>query len=128
MVGRLIAKSEAMVWMFHATTNGYSAVSSPDVFEEHLKYVKGVEEKAWVDTFANVSRYTMERDAARTTQSRSSNRATFNLECPLDSAQFNLPLTVMIPVKGAMEVAALSVDSGTALPVQIQALFRFDMS
>ena len=111
---------EAMVWMFHAITNGYSAVSSPDVLEDHLKYVKGLGDKIWVDTFANVSRYTMERDVVQLTRTLAADRATFTLACPLDAAQFNFPLTVIIPVKGVANVDARRTDSGAALPVEVQ--------
>ncbi|MEI6646827.1 MAG: polysaccharide deacetylase family protein [bacterium] len=118
-VDRAITKGEAMIWMIHAITEGYNAVSSPAVIENHLKYVKSREDVLWVDTFANVSRYTLERDAAKLTQSVSENRATFTVECPLDQTKFNYPLTVVIPVKGAQQASARMAGSEVALPVEV---------
>jgi len=120
LVDRSIAKGEQMLWMIHAITDGYNAVSSPDVLENHLKYVKSREDSIWVDTFANVSLYTLERDAAKLTQSISGNRVTFTVECPLDPARFNYPLTVVIPVKNAAQAEAKQSGSGVSLPVEVR--------
>jgi len=120
LVDRAITKGEAMIWMIHAITEGYNAVSSPDVLENHLKYVTSREDAVWVDTFANVSRYTLERDAVKLTQSIAGNRATFTVECSLDRTKFNYPLTVVIPVKHAAQVEAKSRDSGVPLPVEVR--------
>ena len=120
LVDQAIAKGDPMIWMIHAITEGYNAVSSPDVLENHLKYVKSREDALWVDTFASVSLYTLERDAAKLTQSISGNRATFTVECPLDAAKFDYPLTVVIPVKAAAHVEARRNGFGGTLPVEVR--------
>ena len=120
MVDQAIAKGDPMVWMIHAITHGYNAVSSPNVLEDHLKYVKSREDALWVDTFANVSRYTLERGAAKLTGSISHNRAAFTVECPLDQTKFNEPLTVVIPVKDAERVEAKRDGSNVLLPVEVR--------
>lgn len=116
-----IKKGLAVVGMIHGITTGYQPFTSPDVFENHLKYVKSREDVIWVDTFANVSRYTLERDAVKLTQAMTEKDATFTLKCSLDQNKFNYPLTVVIPVKGAAKVEAKRRDSGESLPVEVRA-------
>ncbi len=120
MVERYLAAGKPLVWMIHAITEGYNAQSSPDVLENHLKYLKSREEVLWLDTYANVKRYTMERDSAKLTQSISGNSATFTLESALDQAQFHDPLTVIIPAKDAAQVIAKGQHSGALLPVEVR--------
>ena len=120
MVDRYLAAGKPLVWMIHAITDGYNAQSSPAVLANHLKYLKSREEVLWLDTYANVKRYTMERDAAKLTQSITSKHATFTLECDLDQTQFHDPLTVVIPAKDAAQVIARSRNSGAQLPVEVR--------
>ena len=119
-VERYLSQGRALVWMIHAITNGYNAQSSPDVLENHLKYLRSREDALWVDTYANVKRYTMERDVAKLTQFITKNSATFTLECALDQHQFHDPLTVIIPVKNAAHVVARFEKSGTQLSVEVR--------
>jgi len=120
LVNHALANGEAMVWMIHAITNGYNAVASPEVLENHLKFVASRRDAIWVDTFANVKRYMMERDAATLTQLISGDQASFNLACALDPTQFNYPLTVIIPAEHAVQVEAKRTDDGVSLPVEIR--------
>ena len=120
MVDRAIEKGELLVWMIHAIANGYNALSSPDVLEDHFKYVKSRADAIWVNTFSNVTRYAMERDAAKLTQSMSFNRAVFTVEGPLDRSKFNYPLTIVIPVKNAAKVVAKRSGARVPLPVEVR--------
>jgi peptidoglycan/xylan/chitin deacetylase (PgdA/CDA1 family) len=120
LVDQAIKKGDQMIWMVHAIKEGYNAVSSPDVFGDHLKYVKSREDTLWVDTFANVSLYILERDAANVAGSISGNKATFTIECPLDKMKFNFPLTVLIPVNNAAQAEAKRNGSNMALPVEVR--------
>ena len=120
LVDAAIMKGGQMIWMIHAINEGYNAVSSPDVFEDHLKYVKSREDTLWVDTFAHVSLYILERDAAKLIGSISGNKATFTMECPLDKMKFNFPLTVLIPVNNAAHVEVKRNGSNTTLPVEVR--------
>ena len=120
VVDRHLAQGDQMVWMIHAVTDGYNAQSSPDVLGNHLKYVKSREDVLWVDTFAIVSRYILERDAAKLTGGISNNRASFTVECPLDQTKFHDPLTVIIPVKDAERVEAKQSGSNVLLPVEVR--------
>ena len=118
MVDRYLAQGKALVWMVHALTDGYNAQSGPEVFGNHLKYLKSREDVLWLDTLAHVSRYTLERDATTLTQSLSGNRAAFTLASPLAPNLFSDPLTVVIPVKAAAQVEARREGSPVLLPVE----------
>ena len=115
-----IARGQAMVAMVHGITTGYAAFASADVFENHLRYVKSREDRIWVDTFANVSRYTQERDAVKLTSSQSPASATFTVECPLDPKRFDYPLTVVIPAGNVARAEAKRADCDGLLPVEIR--------
>ncbi len=109
-----------LVGMIHGITTGYEPFTSPEIFEGHLKYVKSLEAKVWVDTFANVSRYIQERDASKLAAVIVPGKAVFTLTCPLDPVRYNVPLTVVIPVKGKVS-KAIARRSGAEkeLPVRL---------
>ena len=119
MVDRYLKKGEALVWMMHAVTEGYNALSGPDILEDHLMYIRSKEDVLWIDTFAHVSRYTKERDAATLTASASAGRAEFTLECSLDPAVFHDPLTVVIPAKHPTDVLVRYQKSREIPPFEI---------
>ena len=101
-----IAKKEWGVTMSHSITEGGFRLSSPDVLAEHLDYVKSREKQIWVDTFANVARYTREQKVAKATAEWADNAVTVTVECALDPAIFDHPLTVIVPVAGARKATA----------------------
>ena len=119
MVERYLAQGKPLVWMIHAITDGYNALSGPEVLENHLKYLKKHEGLIWVDTYANIKRYTMERDGAKLTSSITNESATFTLQCGLDPTLFHDALTVVIAVNNAEHVVAKSSDSLAQLPVMV---------
>lgn len=121
MVDRYLNKGEALVWMMHAVTEGYNAFSGPDVLEDHLKYLRSKDDVLWIDTFAHVSRYAMERDAAKLSGSASADRAEFTLACPLEAGVFHDPLTIVFPADHATDVEARYKKSGAKLPVEVRA-------
>ena len=115
-----IAQGQAVVVMIHGITTGYSPFTGADVLENHLRYVKGREGRIWVDTFAAVSRYTQERDAAKLTSTQSPGAAAFTLECALDPKRFDYPLTVVIPAKNVARAEANRSGVAGPLPVEIR--------
>ncbi len=118
-VDRYLKKGEVLVWMMHAVTEGYNALSGPDVLEDHLIYLRSKQDELWIDTFAQVCRYTMERDAAKLTASTSAGHAEFTLECSLDPAVFHDPLTVVIPANHPTDVLVRYQKSGEKPPFEI---------
>ncbi|XHR27647.1 MAG: polysaccharide deacetylase family protein [Chthoniobacteraceae bacterium] len=106
------------VIMAHAIGSGYAAFADPDILRAHLQYVKSHEKDIWVDTFANVARYTKERDNTKVTiLSSGSGHVTFTLACALDPGIYNVPLTLVFEKPGATSVHAEC--AGSALAVQI---------
>jgi len=116
---RYLKKGEALVWMMHAVTEGYNAFSGPDVLEDHLKYLRSKDDVLWIDTFGRLSRYAMERDAAKLTVSTSADLVEFTLACPLDPGVFHDPLTIVIPANHATEVHARYKKGGERLPIEV---------
>ena len=119
MVDRYLKKGEALVWMMHGITEGYNALSGPDILEDHLMHLRSKEDVLWIDTFAHVSRYAKERDAATLTASASAGRAEFKLECSLDPTVFHDPLTVVIPANQPTDVLVRYQKSGEKPPFEI---------
>jgi len=115
-----ITQGDQMVWMVHGITEGYNAQSGPEVLGNHLKYLKNRQDVVWVDTYGSVSRYVMERDAAKLVATPSGNGLIFSLQCPLDSKLFGDPLTVVIPAPGVVKAEAKRSGSGMMLPVTIR--------
>ena len=82
--------------MIHGIAEGYAPLD-PALFRQHLEYVRGLGTQVWVDTFANLNRYRLERQAA-TLQvgATGAHEVRFTLTAPLDPAIYNQPLTVAV--------------------------------
>lgn len=106
------------VAMFHGIVRGYAALSDPEIFRAHLKHVKTRNADLWVATFADVARYTKERDAATLTVASSApGRLVFTLTAPLDPAIYDVPLTVVLDIPTAK--SARAERAGKPLPVRV---------
>ena len=105
------------VVMVHAIANGYAAFTDPDIFADHLRYVKSREADVWVDTFAKVGCYVKERDAAALDVSGKTGRITCTLTTPLDPVRYTVPLTLIVDAPGVKTAGAKR--KGQNLPVQI---------
>jgi peptidoglycan/xylan/chitin deacetylase (PgdA/CDA1 family) len=106
------------VLMTHGIATGYAAFTDPEIFREHLNYVKGRDKEIWVDTFANVARYEKEReDAKLSVSSAVSGKVVCVLAGSLDSAVYDVPLTLVIEASGAS--SARAERSGQDLPVRV---------
>ena len=69
----------------------------PNVFRQHLYYVKSRENELWIDTYAHVSAYIQERDNADLTLlSWERGKMKFVVSNPLDPAKYQVPVTVII--------------------------------
>ncbi len=114
---RLVQEKKWGVLMAHAITNGYAAMTSPEVLREHLKYVNSRGQDIWVDTFANIACYEQERDEARLTLTGKAGSVTCVLSSSLDPQRYNVPLTIVIDAPRATSASAER--SGRQLPVHI---------
>lgn len=116
---KLVKEKAWGVMMTHGVASGYAAMSSPDVFRDHLRYVKGREAEVWVDTFANVARYVKERDDAKLTLTPGpgDTAATVTIGGTLDPQRFDVPLTVVVEGTGA--TSAHAERDGKELPARV---------
>ena len=116
IVDKAIKTGQFIVVMAHAVAEaGYQPLSREDL-EGHLQYVSTLKGRIWVDTFANVSRYVRECDAAKVAVGESAaNRVTFTLACPLDPGLFNEPLTCLIHAGGHVLPASVQCERGGAV-------------
>lgn len=98
---KLVQEKKWGVTMTHAITNGYAAMSSPEILRDHWKYVKSRDREIWVDTFANIARYEKERGDAKLTLSEKAGTLTCVLTSTLDPQLYDVPLTLVVDAAGA---------------------------
>lgn len=115
---KLVQEKKWGVMMTHALADGYAALSDPEIFRAHLKYVKSLEGRIWVDTFANVMRYGKERESAVLETRGTASGLECTLTCKLDPAIYNVPLTIAISLPGAG--SARAERDGKPLPAQVR--------
>ena len=83
-----------LVLVFHGVDNiGWESLSS-DLLDEYFQYIKGKEDKLWVATFADVTKYMRQRMNADVQVSEKENKVIVNLTHDLDKTLYNLPLTL----------------------------------
>lgn len=115
-VDGLVAKREWGVTMIHGIADGFDKLSSPQLLDDFFRYVKQNEKQIWVDTFANVSRYALARDASKVVVIRSEpQKLIFAVECKPGAVEKGTPLTVVTEVKGALSAEAVQSGSGLRL-------------
>ena len=121
IIDKAILDRAAIMIMTHAVAEpGYQTVSAEDL-DGHLKYVSTLRDKIWVDTMANVARYTREREAAQLTiKSRQLASITFELVCPLDPEVYTVPLTCVLHVGSQVVPGSVTCErAGRTLPVNL---------
>lgn len=121
LVAAALEKKRWMVVMLHAIENGYDAFASAEILEQHLKYVRTLQDRLWVDTFGKVGRYVKERDAATLAVRRDATSATISLTTGLDAGLFDVPLTVVIENVQAVSAEAKREGVPAPLPVTVAA-------
>ncbi len=114
---KLVKEHKWDIMMTHAIAKGYAAMSDPEIFHEHLKYVKSREHEIWVDTFANVVRYEKERDEAKLTVAGTVGRISCTITGSLDPKLYDVPLTIVIDAPSAVSVHAER--AGRELPARV---------
>lgn len=106
------------VVMIHGIATGYAAFSDPEILRSHLKYVKSRDTDIWVDTFANVARYGMERkEAVLSTKSVSAKKLVITLSSNLPPTVYDVPLTLVVNLSGIKSAQAKR--AGQALPIRL---------
>jgi peptidoglycan/xylan/chitin deacetylase (PgdA/CDA1 family) len=115
---KLVKEHKWDIMMTHAIAKGYAAMSDPEIFHEHLKYVKSRERDIWVDTFATIARYEKERDDAKLTVTGQPGSVTCVLNDRLDPQLYDVPLTIVIDAPGATRATVKR--AGRDLPAHVE--------
>ena len=83
-----------LVLVFHGIDGmGYEALPST-LLDEYFQYIKSKNDKLWVATFGDVTRYMREREASKVTASKKAGKIIVSLHHSLDKTQYYLPLTL----------------------------------
>jgi len=98
------------VFLIHGIDDdgGYSPVTTATL-QGSIDYMSVNKDKFWVETFGNVARYILERNAASVTEiSGSDDSITLQVTDNLDDSIFNYPLTMRRPLPANWPAAAVS--------------------
>jgi len=83
-----------LVLVFHGIDGmGYEALPST-MLDEYFHYIRSKEDRLWVATFGDVTRYMREREASKVTASKKAGKIIVSLHHSLDKTQYYLPLTL----------------------------------
>ncbi|WP_161888515.1 polysaccharide deacetylase family protein [Pontibacter russatus] len=103
-------QNQWLVLVFHGVDGvGWEALPS-SLLEEYFQYMKDKEDKLWVATFGDVTKYMRERMNATVDISENAGKIKVNLSHSLDQEMYDLPLTLKTYVPSAWE--AVSVRQG----------------
>lgn len=83
-----------LVLVFHGVDNkGWEAIPH-ERLQEYFEYIKNREDKLWVATFADVTKYIRERMDAKVKTTAANNSIQVTLNHSLNKSQYDLPLTL----------------------------------
>lgn len=83
-----------LVLVFHGIDGmGYEALPST-MLDEYFHYIRSKEDKLWVATFGDVTRYMREREASKVMTDNKDGKIMVSLNHTLDKTQYYLPLTL----------------------------------
>jgi hypothetical protein len=83
-----------LVLVFHGIDGmGYEALPST-MLDEYFHYIRSKEDKLWVATFGDVTRYMREREASKVITDNKDGKIMVSLNHTLDKSQYYLPLTL----------------------------------
>jgi peptidoglycan/xylan/chitin deacetylase (PgdA/CDA1 family) len=87
-------KDTWLVLVFHGVDSlGYEALNH-QLLDEYFQYIKGKQNKLWVATFGDATRYMREREAAKVSSKENAGKITVTLTHSLDKTMYYLPLTL----------------------------------
>lgn len=87
-------KDTWLVLVFHGVDSlGYEALNS-SLLDQYFKYIQGKQDKLWVATFGDVTRYMREKEAAKITSEMKNGKVLVSLTHSLDKSMYYLPLTL----------------------------------
>lgn len=97
-----------LVLVFHGVENlGWEPKTTAEL-EDYFTYLKDNEDKLWVATFRDVTKYLRERKSAKIQTELRDDAIAVNITSDLDADIYNVPLTVKTYVPSGWESATLS--------------------
>jgi peptidoglycan/xylan/chitin deacetylase (PgdA/CDA1 family) len=98
-------KDTWLVLVFHGIDGlGYEALPHT-LLDEYFHYIRSKEDKLWVATFGDVTRYMREREAAKINSAENSGKITVTLTHDLDKSMYYIPLTLKTYVPSGWKTA-----------------------
>jgi oligosaccharide reducing-end xylanase len=109
-----------LVWLIHGIDSEPACCpTSSSELQANINYLADNPDKWWVDTFGNVARYIVERNAAvLTVVSNDGSGITLQLSDNLNNTVFNYPVTLRCPLPAGWQSATVT-QNGAAVPSQI---------
>jgi hypothetical protein len=99
-----------LVLVIHGVDSlGYEALQST-LLDEYFQYIKNKDEKVWIATFGDVTKYMRERESAKVQDSQKDKKIFVTITQPLDQKMYNMPLTLKTYVSS--EWKKVSVQQG----------------
>jgi peptidoglycan/xylan/chitin deacetylase (PgdA/CDA1 family) len=106
-----------LVLTFHGVDGiGWEAKPSTE-HEEYFRYMKEKEDKLWVATFKDVTKYMRERMNAKLKVDKQKTRIRITLQHTLDKSKYNLPLTLKTYVDPSWNVVTIK-QGNRSVPAQ----------
>jgi len=101
-------KDTWLVLVFHGVDSlGYEALNS-SLLDQYFQYIQGKQDKLWVATFGDVTRYMREREAAKVSSELKNGKVIVNLAHSLDKTMYDLPLTLKTYVRASWKQAKIT--------------------
>ncbi|MBS1525176.1 MAG: polysaccharide deacetylase family protein [Bacteroidetes bacterium] len=90
------SKDMWLVLVFHGVDSlGYEALNH-QLLDEYFQYIKGKEDKLWIATFGDATKYMREREAAKVNSTEKAGKIMVTLTHSLDKKMYYLPLTLKL--------------------------------
>jgi peptidoglycan/xylan/chitin deacetylase (PgdA/CDA1 family) len=87
-------KDTWLVLVIHGVDGlGYEALPST-LLDEYFQYIKSKDDKVWVATFGDVTKYMRERESAKVNNSQKNGSIMIDLKHSLDKKMYDIPLTL----------------------------------
>lgn len=109
-----------LVLVFHGVNNiGWEPKTGKEL-ETYFSYIKEQEARVWVATFADVSKYVIERKNTRISSKYNDDRIEINISTDLNAKMYDVPITLKTYVPGNWKTASLDIDIGNPVVLSIQ--------
>jgi len=94
-----------LVLVFHGVDSlGYEALNH-QLLDEYFQYIKGKQDKLWVATFGDATKYMREHEAAKVNSTQNGSKINIALTHSLDKSMYDLPLTLKTYVPASWKAA-----------------------